>query len=203
MTCAVAAGGDIPFLLDGRLRFCRILVGGEGRHRVEAWSSQSLHCGGGRYRSGVDVAVVATPSRCSRRLASELAGRTGCRPVSLHRSGVGVSEVWIVLLGCGNDVSPLWVHLTVSVRFGHFMGLDFECSVVYHWGPVCHSLRAYYYAYTYTTVDHLHTSGHYMYQQFNIHIFYVLPTQLFLCVLCGSENKQQLFPYTALTDWFL
>ena len=25
----------------------------------------------------------------------------------------------------------------------------------------------------------------------------------YLCVLCGSENKQQLFPYTALTDWFL
>jgi len=24
-----------------------------------------------------------------------------------------------------------------------------------------------------------------------------------LCVLCGFENKQQLFPYTALTDWFL
>jgi hypothetical protein len=24
-----------------------------------------------------------------------------------------------------------------------------------------------------------------------------------LCVLCGSENKQQLFPYTALTDWFV
>ena len=23
------------------------------------------------------------------------------------------------------------------------------------------------------------------------------------CVLCGSENKQRLFPYTALTDWFL
>jgi hypothetical protein len=22
-------------------------------------------------------------------------------------------------------------------------------------------------------------------------------------VLCGSENKQPLFPYTALTDWFL
>jgi hypothetical protein len=21
--------------------------------------------------------------------------------------------------------------------------------------------------------------------------------------LCGSENKQRLFPYTALTDWFL
>jgi len=24
-----------------------------------------------------------------------------------------------------------------------------------------------------------------------------------LCVLCGSENKQRLFIYTALTDWFL
>ena len=23
------------------------------------------------------------------------------------------------------------------------------------------------------------------------------------CVLCGSENKQRLFPYTALTVWFL
>ena len=33
--------------------------------------------------------------------------------------------------------------------------------------------------------------------------FHVLPTQLYLCVLCGSQNKQPLFPYTALTDWFL
>jgi len=24
-----------------------------------------------------------------------------------------------------------------------------------------------------------------------------------LCVLCESQNKQRLFPYTALTDWFL
>jgi len=24
---------------------------------------------------------------------------------------------------------------------------------------------------------------------------------LYLCVLCGSENKQRLFPYTALTGW--
>ena len=27
------------------------------------------------------------------------------------------------------------------------------------------------------------------------------PTQLYLCVLCGSENKQPLFPYTTLTDF--
>jgi len=26
---------------------------------------------------------------------------------------------------------------------------------------------------------------------------------VYLCVLCGSENKQRLFPYAALTDWFL
>jgi len=26
---------------------------------------------------------------------------------------------------------------------------------------------------------------------------------VYLCVLCGSENRQRLFPYTALTDWFL
>jgi hypothetical protein len=26
---------------------------------------------------------------------------------------------------------------------------------------------------------------------------------VYLCVLCGSENKQRLFLYTALTDWFL
>jgi hypothetical protein len=27
--------------------------------------------------------------------------------------------------------------------------------------------------------------------------------KVYLCVLCGSENKQRLFPYTALTVWFL
>ena len=49
----------------------------------------------------------------------------------------------------------------------------------------------------------LKPSGHYMYRQINIQHFYVLPTQLYLCVLCGSHYKQPLFPYTALTDWFV
>jgi len=40
-------------------------------------------------------------------------------------------------------------------------------------------------------------------QEFNIQQFYVLPTQLYLCVFCGSENKQQLFSYATFTDWFL
>ena len=48
------------------------------------------------------------------------------------------------------------------------------------------------------SINLLKPSGHYMYHQFNI-----LPTQLYLCVLCGSQNKQRLFPYTALTCWFL
>jgi len=46
-------------------------------------------------------------------------------------------------------------------------------------------------------------SGHSMYRQFNIQQFYVLPHTLYLCVLCGSQNKQLLFPYTALTGWFV
>jgi hypothetical protein len=55
----------------------------------------------------------------------------------------------------------------------------------------------------YSEFTRLKPSGHYMYHQFNIHKSFVLPTQLYLCVLCGSQNKQQLFPYTALTDWFV
>ena len=43
---------------------------------------------------------------------------------------------------------------------------------------------------------------HVMHQQFNIQQLYVLP-KLYLCVLYLSENKQWLFPYTALTDWFV
>jgi hypothetical protein len=39
--------------------------------------------------------------------------------------------------------------------------------------------------------------------RFNIQQFHVLPNhKVYLCVLYGSQNKQRLFPYTALTDWF-
>jgi len=47
----------------------------------------------------------------------------------------------------------------------------------------------------------LQPSGHYMYRQFNIQQFYVLPT-VCLCFLYGSQTKPRLFPYTTLTDWF-
>ena len=26
---------------------------------------------------------------------------------------------------------------------------------------------------------------------------------MYLCVLCGSENKQRLFPHTTVTNWFV
>jgi len=54
-----------------------------------------------------------------------------------------------------------------------------------------------------TEIYPVQPSGHYMYRQFNIQQSYVLPHTLYLCVLCGSQNKQRLLPYTALTDWFL
>ena len=40
-------------------------------------------------------------------------------------------------------------------------------------------------------------TSHFTYHLKAVHF----PTQLYLCVLCGSENKQRLFPFT-LTDWF-
>ena len=49
----------------------------------------------------------------------------------------------------------------------------------------------------------LRPSGHYMYHQFNIQQFYVLPTHCIYVFLCGSQNKQPLFPYTTLTNWFV
>ena len=39
----------------------------------------------------------------------------------------------------------------------------------------------------------LKPTGHVKHQQFNIQQLYVLPT-LYLCVLCLTENKQQLVP---------
>jgi len=53
-----------------------------------------------------------------------------------------------------------------------------------------------------TCINPLKPSGHYMYHRFNIQQFHVLPTQC-IYVLCGSQNKQWLFPYTTLTDWFV
>jgi hypothetical protein len=41
-----------------------------------------------------------------------------------------------------------------------------------------------------------------MYNQFNIHKFCVLPT-MHVGVLCGSQNKERLFIFTALTYRFL
>ena len=61
------------------------------------------------------------------------------------------------------------------------------------------------------------TSGHRMYRQLSLHVTPVVNISTIsltfssstFCahsvsgVLCGSENKQRLFPYTSLTDWFV
>jgi DNA-directed RNA polymerase subunit RPC12/RpoP len=36
---------------------------------------------------------------------------------------------------------------------------------------------------------------------YNLEVF-TARYKLYLCVLCGSENKQRLFPYTALTGFY-
>ena len=48
----------------------------------------------------------------------------------------------------------------------------------------------------------LKPSGYYMYRQLLHSIILRSAHTVYLCVLCGSQNKQRLFSYTALTDWF-
>jgi oligoribonuclease (3'-5' exoribonuclease) len=43
---------------------------------------------------------------------------------------------------------------------------------------------------------------HFMTEMYTYYVYCAVRTES-LCVLCGSENKQRLFPYIALTDWFL
>ena len=45
-------------------------------------------------------------------------------------------------------------------------------------------------------------SCHYMYHHVQYSTILRSAHTVYLCVLCGSENKQRLFPYTTLTGWF-
>ena len=49
----------------------------------------------------------------------------------------------------------------------------------------------------------LKPSGHYTYHQVQHSTILRSVHTVYLCVLCGSQNKQPLFPYTTLTDWFV
>ena len=49
----------------------------------------------------------------------------------------------------------------------------------------------------------LMTCGHYMYHHGQHSTILRSAHTVYLCVLCGSENKQRLLPYTAIIDWFL
>ena len=63
---------------------------------------------------------------------------------------------------------------------------------------------------TIMVVNPLKSSGHYMYRTVVTICtasltFTILRSAhtVYLCVLFGSQNKQRLFPYTTLTDWFV
>ena len=111
--------------------------------------------------------------------------------------------------------------VTKPTATGHYMYLQWSLyvpPVVTIYTPpvvtICTSSGHYMYRQSSLCVQPVVTicssSGHYMYchrslyvPPVNIQQFHVLHTQLYLCVLCGSENKQRLFPYTALTGWFV
>jgi hypothetical protein len=65
---------------------------------------------------------------------------------------------------------------------------------------MCREMEGSPYTVLHTILYCLQYSGHYMYHQI---WYYVQPTQCIYVFLCGSQNKQRLFPYTTLTDWIL
>ena len=52
-------------------------------------------------------------------------------------------------------------------------------------------------------IKSLWTSGYYIYHQILHSATLRSAHTVYLCVWCGSQSKQRLFPYTLLTDWFL
>jgi hypothetical protein len=49
----------------------------------------------------------------------------------------------------------------------------------------------------------LAVSGYYNYHSVSGKKILLYAQTMYLCVLCGLQNKQRLFPYAALTGWFL
>ena len=109
---------------------------------------------------------------------------------------------------------PAFVNLTIMASYCVWSFVQGTCRQVFRFNIVhcwlglwdswlCGGRLQYNVLQNNIALNPLQPSGHYMYRQFNIQQFYVLPTQLYLCVLCVSQNKQRLFPYTALTDWFV
>jgi hypothetical protein len=100
------------------------------------------------------------------------------------------------------DTGELYEHLLRRLNFG--LDAIVVPTSVHDWGaeylPGKETFRT----------DVVHTNGAFCI----LYTFYMPPSLTFttilrsahtvyLCVLCGSQNKQRLFPYTALTDWFL
>ena len=84
------------------------------------------------------------------------------------------------------------------------------CRVV--WSRRCRNswIRTYMQNLKLAFINPLKPSGHYMYRTAvticTTSLTFTIPRSahtVYLSVLCGFQNKQRLFPYTTLTDWFL
>jgi hypothetical protein len=53
------------------------------------------------------------------------------------------------------------------------------------------------------SINPLSPSGYYMYHMVWGSAILRSAHTVYLSIVCGSQNKQRLFPYTTLTDWFL
>ena len=103
-----------------------------------------------------------------------------------------------------------WILTEVLAVNSHFQSDAVTYTVPVSWCKTACIIRVFvrssyiWHVYSVSVVTAVQHSGHYMYRQFNIQQFCVRSAHtVYLCVLCGSENKQRLFPYTALTDWFV
>jgi len=106
-----------------------------------------------------------------------------------------------------NPLQPSGHYMYYQFNIQQFYVLPTQCIYVF-----CVDLRTISDIFPYTTLidwflqprfKPLQPSGHYMYHQFNIQQFYVLPTQC-INVFCVDLRKiSDIFPYTTLIDWFL
>jgi len=101
----------------------------------------------------------------------------------------------LVSLSLDVSVQPL-TFLHLKSKQNKYQGL---VQLVFGKGPVWISVAT-------VLVDNLpRKDERFLYGSLNLRFRYSLRSAhtVYLCVLCESENKQRLFPYTTLIDWFL
>jgi len=144
-------------------------------------------------------------SRAQRPMATPVCSRPSGSPVQMVRPPVRLS---VYARSNGRTAESIFMQYDTGELCENLLrrlnfGLDATVvpTSVHHWGAEYLPGKV-----TFRT-DVLDTNGAFCI----LCTFYMPPGLTFLrsahtvhlCVLCGSENKQRLFPYTALTDWFL